>query len=258
MFNVDTIYRLDGRVAIVTGGGRGLGEVFCRTFAEAGASVVVADIIEANAQAVANDLKKAGHGATAIKVDVRSTASVQAMVDHALAEFKQIDVLMNNAGIVVCTGAEEMTDEEWDDVIGVDLTGVYKCCRAVAPHMIARKRGSIINIGSMSGVISNHPQPQCSYNAAKAGVIMLGKSLAGEWAKHGVRVNTISPGYVETEMTLKGRDNPEWGPVWLETTPMGRCGQPDEIGPLALYLASDASTFMTGSNILIDGGYTVW
>ncbi len=118
--------------------------------------------------------------------------------------------------------------------------------------------GSIINIGSMSGVISNNPQPQCAYNASKAGVIMLSKSLAGEWAQHNIRVNTISPGYVATEMTRKGLENPEWAQVWIENTPMKRAGDPHELGPLAVYLASDASSYVTGSNILIDGGYTVW
>ena len=258
MFDVNRVYRLDGKVAIVTGAGRGLGEVFARTFAMAGAAVVVADIIEENAKKVAQALKGHGHQASAIKLDVRDTESIHAMVEHAIKTYGRVDVLMNNAGIVICEPAEKMTDEQWEDVVAVDLTGVFKCCRAVAPHMIRQKSGSIINIGSMSGVISNHPQPQCAYNAAKAGVIMLSKALAGEWAKHGVRVNTISPGYIATDMTLKGRENPEWGPVWLETTPMGRLGEPDEIGPLALYLASDASSFMTGSNVLIDGGYTVW
>lgn len=258
MFDVNKGYRLDGKAAIVTGGGRGLGEVFARTFAMAGAVVVVADIIEENAKKVASALEKHGHKASAVKLDVRSTRSIAAMVDHTVKTYGRVDVLMNNAGIVICENAEKMTDEQWEDVVAVDLTGVFKCCRAVAAYMIQQKGGSIINIGSMSGVISNHPQPQCAYNAAKAAVIMLSKALAGEWAKHGVRVNTISPGYIATDMTLKGRENPEWGPVWLETTPMGRLGQPDELAGLALYLASDASSFMTGSNVLIDGGYTVW
>ncbi|HRS94304.1 MAG TPA: glucose 1-dehydrogenase [Candidatus Latescibacteria bacterium] len=258
MSAANTVFQLDGRVAIVTGGGRGLGEVFCRTFADAGATVVVADVVLANAERVASDLVSAGHRAVPVHLDVRSTASVNAMVERTIAEFGQVDVLMNNAGIVINTSAEEMTDAQWEDVLAVDLTGVFKCCRAVAPHMIARKRGSIINIGSMSGVVSNHPQPQCSYNAAKAGVIMLSKSLAGEWAQYGIRVNTISPGYMETEMTLRGRQNPRENDVWIENTPMKRCGRPEELGPLALYLASDASSFMTGANILIDGGYTVW
>jgi len=258
MFDVNKVYRLDDRVAIVTGGGRGLGEVFCRTFAAAGAAVVVADLIEENAQALADELKKNGHRASAVRVDVRRTSSVQDMVNHTLSKFHRIDVLMNNAGIVYNEPAETMTNEQWNDVIDVNLSGVFKCCRAVAPHMIAQKSGSIINIGSMSGVISNHPQPQCAYNASKAAVIMLSKSLAGEWAKHGIRVNTISPGYMATEMTLAGRENPEYGPVWIETTPMGRLGKPEELGPLALYLASEASSFVTGANVLIDGGYTVW
>lgn len=258
MFDANSVYRLDGRVAIVTGGGRGLGEAFCHAFASAGASVVVGDIVLANAEKVAQDVRAMGMKSLAVKLDVRSADSVNAMVAKAISEFGQVDVLMNNAGVVTNAPAEEMTDEEWEHVMAVDLTGVFRCCRAVAQHMIARKNGSIINIGSMSGVISNHPQPQCSYNAAKAGVIMLSKSLAGEWAQHGIRVNTISPGYMETEMTLRGRQNPSENDVWIENTPMKRCGRPEELGPLAVYLASDASSFVTGANILIDGGYTVW
>jgi NAD(P)-dependent dehydrogenase (short-subunit alcohol dehydrogenase family) len=251
-------FKLDGRVALVTGGGRGLGEVFCQAYAEAGAAVVVADVIEDNANAVATELADAGCKSTAIHVDVTSTESVQNMVSHALDTFGRIDVMMNNAGVVNNVPGESMSDEDWDWVVRVDLDGVFKCCRAVAPHMIGQKSGSITNIASMSGSISNHPQPQCHYNAAKAGVIMLTKSLAGEWAPHNVRVNSISPGYMETQMTKGGREDETLYPVWIENTPMKRCGKPSELAGLALYLASGASSYMTGTDIIIDGGYHVW
>ena len=258
MIDVMAQFGLSGRVAVVTGGGRGLGEVFCHTYAQAGASVLVADVIEDNARKVADELADLGYKAAAIAVDVTSTESVDAMVAHAVETFGGVDVLMNNAGVVINEKGEEMTDEQWDHVVRVDLDGVFKCCRAVAPTMIAQKRGAIVNIASMSGSISNHPQPQCAYNAAKAGVIMLTKSLAGEWAPHNVRVNSISPGYMDTDTTRGGIENPELYPVWIENTPMQRCGRPEELAGLALYLASDASTYLTGTDVIIDGGYHVW
>jgi NAD(P)-dependent dehydrogenase (short-subunit alcohol dehydrogenase family) len=254
----DNTFRLDGRVAIVTGGGRGLGEVFCDAYAGAGAKIVVADLIEENARQVAGRLSSEGHDALAVEVDVRSTKSVTDMVDAALSAYGQIDVLMNNAGVCRNIEGEDMSDDDWDFVIDINLSGVFRCCRAVADHMLERGKGAIVNVGSMSGVISNHPQPQSAYNASKAGVIMLTKSLAGEWAKRGVRVNCISPGYMATDMTLGATKDAELLRVWLETTPMERMGEPKELGPLAVYLSSDASSFVTGSNVLIDGGYTAW
>jgi NAD(P)-dependent dehydrogenase (short-subunit alcohol dehydrogenase family) len=142
--------------------------------------------------------------------------------------------------------------------MSVNLDGVFYCCREVGRAMLERGSGAIVNIASMSGVISNHPQPQSAYNASKAGVIMLTKSLAGEWAGRGVRVNAVSPGYIRTPMTEIGLANQEWADVWISSTPIGRLAEPEEIAPAVLYLASDASSFATGTNLLIDGGYTSW
>ena len=143
-------------------------------------------------------------------------------------------------------------------VLNVNLNGVFCCCRAVAEHMLSRGSGSIVNIASMSGIIANHPQPQAAYNTSKAGVIMLTKSLAGEWASRGVRVNAIAPGYVATSLTRKGMETEAWRKVWLETIPMGRLAEPEEIGPSVVYLASRAISYVTGSVLTIDGGYTIW
>jgi NAD(P)-dependent dehydrogenase (short-subunit alcohol dehydrogenase family) len=180
------------------------------------------------------------------------------MVRAVLAGHGKIDVFVNNAGIAHNVPAEEMTDEEWRRMLSINLDGVFWCCREAGRAMLERGSGAIVNIASMSGMVSNHPQPQAHYNASKAGVIMLTKSLAGEWASRGVRVNSISPGYVRTPLTELGMSNPEWRDVWLSSTPMGRIAEPREIAPAVVFLASDASTYATGTNLVVDGGYTSW
>jgi len=143
-------------------------------------------------------------------------------------------------------------------VININLNAVFYCCREFGKAMLKQGKGSIINTASMSGIISNVPQPQSAYNTSKAAVIMLTKSLAGEWAKRGVRVNSVSPGYIGTEMTKAGMSQSDWNQHWLEFTPMGRVGEPREVASVVLFLASDASSYFTGSNLVVDGGYTVW
>ncbi|MBF6593989.1 MAG: SDR family oxidoreductase [Thermaceae bacterium] len=247
------VFSLDGQITIVTGASRGIGLEIAKAMRTAGAHIVVADI-----DAEVGPKSAAELGGDFVHTDVTDSASVKALVARVMAQHGRIDVLVNNAGVVRNTPSEAVPDEEWRWVLSVNLDGVFWCCREVGKVMLERGRGSIVNIASMSGVISNHPQPQSAYNVSKAGVIMLTKSLAGEWASRGVRVNAISPGYIATPMTKKGLDTPEWREAWLSTTPMGRLGEPAEIGPLAVFLASDASSFMTGSNVLIDGGYTAW
>ena len=151
-----------------------------------------------------------------------------------------------------------MTDAVWAKVIDVNLNGTFYCCRAFGAGMLERGSGSIVNVGSMAGDIVVHPQAQPAYNAAKAAVHMLTKSLAAEWARSGVRVNAVAPGYTATELTLLGRSKPDWFEAWLDRTPMGRLGEPDEIAAAVLFLASDAGSFMTGSVVTVDGGYTCW
>jgi len=251
-------FSLAGQVGIVTGGGQGLGEVFCRAFAEAGADVVVAEINPETGPATVEEIVAIGRRALFVQTDVRLRASVQGMVDRALAEFGQIDFLMNNAGIVKWAEAEKVTEEDWREVMDVNLNGLFFCCQAVGRHMIERRRGSIINIASMSALIVNRPQCQASYNTSKAAVMHLTRSLAAEWAQYNIRVNAISPGYMGTAMARPYFDDPQYGGVWLANTPMRRPGEPEELGPLAVFLASEASSFVTGANIVIDGGFTLW
>lgn len=246
-------YALQNQIAIVTGGGRGIGLEIARAMKGSGAELVIAEAETTVGEAAAKELE-----GLFVKTDVTDSTSVRRMIEAVVSEHGRIDCIVNNAGICRNTPSEDVTDDEWRLVMSVDLDGVFYCCREAAKVMLAQGSGSIVNIGSMSGIISNRPQPQSAYNAAKAGVIHLTKSLAGEWAARGVRVNCISPGYIATPMTKQGFENPEWRETWLDNTPMGRLGEPAEVAACTVFLASPAASFLTGSNIVVDGGYTSW
>ncbi len=251
-------FSLQGRVAIVTGGGQGLGKVFCLALAEAGADVVVAELdVETGPQTVI-EVQQLGQRGLFIPTDVRSRDSAQRMIERTIEALGRIDVLVNNAGIVKWAPAEEVTEEDWRAVIDVNLNGLFFCCQAAARPMIAQRSGSIINIASMSAFIVNRPQCQASYNASKAAVVHLTKSLATEWAPYNIRVNAIAPGYMGTPMAKPFFDDPHYGGRWIPDIPMGRPGEPEELGPLAVFLASEASSYMTGATVVIDGGFTAW
>lgn len=256
--NILEQFRLDGKVAIVTGGAMGLGQAMATALAQAGADIVIADIQEDVAQATATTIRETeGVQATSLKVDVTNPDDVQKMVDDVVDEFGKIDILINNAGMTINAKAEEMTYEQWNKVINLNLNGVFLVAQAVGRQMIKQGHGNIINTSSMSGLIANKPKEQCSYNASKAGVIMLTKSLAMEWSKYNIKVNTIAPGYMKTELTKPFFE--KGGAMiddWMGFTPMGRPGLPEELGGIVVYLASDASSFAQGSVFTIDGGYT--
>jgi NAD(P)-dependent dehydrogenase (short-subunit alcohol dehydrogenase family) len=252
-------YDLKGRNAVVTGGGRAIGLACSTALAEAGAHVVIADRDANVCEEGKAELAKLGYSADAIVLDVTDPDAVNAAADSLNAKFGAIDILVNNAGIARSgVAAEDVTDEHWLDVINVNLNGVFWCARAFGRAMLARQRGVIVNTGSMSGFISNKPQKQSFYNASKAAVHHLTRSLAGEWADRGVRVNAVAPTYIDTPLTRFGMEDPELNRIWLDMTPMHRVGQPHEIASVVLFLASDASSLMTGSIVLADGGYTVW
>src|SRR6516164_5528387 len=242
---------LDRRIAVVTGGARGIGLETARAFKESGATVVIVDI---NGEAGAKAARELS--VDFFEADLTHSNQVSQLATDIRAKYGRLDIAFNNAGIAVNVPSEECTDEDWHKVISINLSAVFYCCRQFGRIMLKQGKGSIINTASMSGIISNIPQPQAAYNVSKAGVIMLTKSLAAEWAKRGVRVNSISPGYISTEMG-KGA-NPDWKAEWTRLTPMGRFGETCEVASAVVYLASDASSYFTGSNLVVDGGYTCW
>ena len=249
--------RLDGKAIYVTGGASGIGKSVATALAEAGADVAIVDVNLEGAEAVAKEIADAtGSKTIAIRCDVTNQDDVEAMVTKVVDTYGKLDACFNNAGICLNVPAEEMTFEQWNKVININLNGVFLCATAAGRVMLKQGYGSIINTASMSGHIVNVPKPQCAYNASKAGVSMLTKSLAIEWAKKGVRVNCISPGYIGTDLTLNSEALKPLIEKWNAMAPMGRLERPEELQSIVVYLAGDTSSFTTGSDIIVDGAFT--
>lgn len=249
-------FSLAGRNALVTGGNRGLGEAFARGLAEAGARVMIAARDAAQNKIAIDKMRVDGLQVESLVADITRDADVERMVEETVERLGSIDILVNNAGICYHRDAWDVPDEEWDAVFNLNVRALFTCSRAVGRHMRGRGGGSIVNIGSISAMIVNRPQRQAAYNASKAAVHQLTKSLAAEWAPDGIRVNAVAPGYVKTEMAPV--DEPQFRRHWIEDSPQQRYALPAEIAGSVVFLASDAAAFVTGSVLVIDGGYTVY
>lgn len=249
------IFSLKGKAAIVTGGNQGIGKVVAGYIADAGADVVILD--SKDATAVAEEIaKEYGVRTAAITCDVTKQEEVEKAINEAAQKMGTLDLLFNNAGICVHKDALDCTAEDWLKVVNVNLNGIFFVAQAFAKYLVSNgKTGNIVNTASMSATIVNIPQGQASYNSSKAGVVHLTKSLAVEWADKGIRVNSISPGYIMTEMT--GMVRKDWQDLWVSSIPFKRMGKPEELAGAVIYLLSDAATYTSGCDMLIDGCFTL-
>ncbi len=247
--------RLENKVAVITGGASGIGEASAILFAREGAKVVLADVKEENGKQIADKINKDGNKALFVKVDVSQKEDIDKMVGKTISEFKKIDILFNNAGIARLKPLHEQEENEWDDVIKINLKGAYLCSRGIIPYMQKQKKGSIINNASIAGVVGF--PGAAAYCASKGGLRLLTRNMALDYAADGIRVNDICPAVIETPMTLDeetmGRDQIK---EMAKAHPLGRVGTTDEVAYTALFLASEESSFITGTSVMVDGGYT--
>ncbi|NXI83182.1 SDR dehydrogenase, partial [Rhipidura dahli] len=249
--------RLDGRVAYVTGAGQGIGRAFAHALGEAGAKVAVVDLVLAKAEAVACELSLKGIKSLALAADVSKPEDVQRMVDAIVARWGTVHIACNNAGINLNSASEETSLEEWDKTFNVNLRGLFLCCQAAGRIMLNQGYGKIINTASMASLIVPHPQKQLAYNVSKAGVVKLTQTLGTEWIDRGVKVNCISPGIVDTPL-IRSQELRPLLRRWLGDIPAGRLAQPTDLQAAVVYLASEASDYMTGHNLVIEGGQSLW
>jgi NAD(P)-dependent dehydrogenase (short-subunit alcohol dehydrogenase family) len=250
------LFRLDGKVALVTGATRGIGLGIVEALLDAGAHVIMSS--KTPKPEVLARFREAGHKVDYIQGDVQDPAVPARLIEEAVQlGGGKLDILVNNAGVAQHGDTHSFSPELYRRLMDINVDSVFRACQAALGPMRKQKSGVILNIGSISGLISNIPQPQAAYNASKAAVHMLTKSLASDYAEEGIRVNAIAPGYITTDMTNGGLADPVWGPIWRDMTPMKRPGSATDIGAAALYLCSPASGYVTGEVLVVDGGYTV-
>ena len=247
-------FKVTNKVAIVTGGTRGIGLAIAQALGEAGAKLVVTS--RTDKFGGLESLQKANFDVSFFEGDMHDKSVPQKIIDFTLEKYGKVDILVNNAGVAKHGDMDDYNDEYLDNIMNINVDSVFRMCRSVLTPMKKQGGGVILNIGSISGLVSNIPQPQVAYNASKAAVHMLTKSLASDYAKQNIRVNALAPGYFRTEMTKLPKELENWYATWNEMTPLGRMGETHEIGTAALFLCSDASSYVTGEVLVIDGGYT--
>ena len=247
-------FKLDGKTALITGGAKGIGFSIAHAFGEAGAKLVIADREDKNGGV--EELKKANYDVSFYEVDLLDRSVPQKVIDNTLDKNGRVDILVNNAGVAQHGDTHEFDDNLLDKIMDINVDVVFRMCRSAIPTMKKQGEGVILNIGSMSGIVSNIPQPQVAYNASKAAVHMMTKSLASDYASQNIRVNAIAPGYVKTDITNLPKKYEHWYPTWHKQTPMDRMAEPHEIASAALFLCSPASSYVTGEVLVVDGGYT--
>lgn len=247
--------RLEGKVALISGGARGQGAVEARMFAEEGARVVIGDILDEAGRQTEAELQELGYDVTYVHLDVTSESDWESAVQATVAAYGKLDILLNNAGILIRKNIEETTEEDWDRIFAVNAKGVFLGTRAAIPAMRTNGGGSIINISSTAGLVGS-PNGSASYTATKGAVRLFTKSTAIQHAREGIRCNSIHPGPIETDMIADTLNDPANMALRMQRLPLGRVGKPSEIAYGALYLASDESSFVTGSELVIDGGTT--
>ncbi len=251
--------QLEGRVAVVTGGARGLGFAMAQALARHGADIALVDLLDTVGDSAQRLARESGRRVIGVPADVTDEASVAAMFARVTDELGTPRILLNAAGVAMVEEAVDVSAERWRWLMDVNVTGTFLTCRDFARAAIAAGiEGAIVNVSSMSGYVVNIPQRQAAYNTSKAAVTMLTKSLAVEWLEHGIRVNAIGPGYFASDMTKAvAEEQPDMADFWNSRTPMGRMGQPEELGELVVYLVGDNSRYVVGQTIIIDGGYTL-
>ena len=247
-------FKLDGKIAHITGGAKGIGLSIAHALGEAGAKLVLIDREDKNGGI--EELKKSNYDVSFYEGNLLDRSVPQKTIDFTLERHGRVDILVNNAGVAQHGDTDEFNDDMLDKIMDINLDVVFRMCRSAISPMKKQGEGVILNIGSISGLVSNIPQPQTAYNASKAAVHMMTKSLASDYANQNIRVNAIAPGYVRTEMTNLPKENEHWYPTWNELTPMNRMAEPDEIASAALFLCSPASSYVTGEVLVVDGGYT--
>ena len=252
-----TLFDLSGKTAVITGGGQGIGREITLALSEAGANVVIAQRNLEVAKNLSRELNNKGRHSYATQVDVAKKKDIESFARRVFQAFSKIDILINNAGISEEKNAVDISENEWDRMIDTHLKGTFFCCQTFGRKMIEQGSGTIINISSISGFIVNRPQNHAHYNTAKAAITHLTRCLAAEWSPYNIRVNAIAPGYIRSPMTENALEKPI-AEEWRAMTPMGRIGEAHELRGPVLFLASEASSYVTGSVLLVDGGYTCW